>query len=93
MWPAASPSPSPAYLGVEVESHRSGQGCTGGCDISHADLPGQHFTKKGENRNPNSDSILFLRCSRWDMGEVFMGHQGGSQHRGLPSRAGARSPQ
>ena len=41
MRPAAPPGPGPAYLGVEVESHRGGQGCTGGRDISHRDLPGQ----------------------------------------------------
>lgn len=46
MWPAVPPGRIPAYLGVEVESHRSGQGRTSGRDVSHPNLPRQQFPKK-----------------------------------------------
>lgn len=42
------PFPVPTYLGVEVEPHRGGQGRTSGRDVSHSDLPGWRFAKKGE---------------------------------------------
>lgn len=52
MCPAAPPGPSLAYLGVEVESHCGGQGCTGGCDISHSNLPGRRFQRRETTESP-----------------------------------------
>lgn len=74
MCPAAPPGPGLAYLGVEVESHCGGQGCTGGCDISHPDLPGQRFQRRETTESPT----LTQPCSfcAQDTKGVFTGHPG-----------------
>lgn len=74
MWAVTPASPLPAYLGVEVESHRSGQGCTGGHDISHPNLPGQQFPNKREKKQTHR-SCSFGAQDR--VRGVFMGLQGG----------------
>lgn len=60
MCPAAPAGPGLAYLGVEVESHCSGQSCTGGRDISHPDLPGPQFQRRETTESPTLTQPCFF---------------------------------
>ena len=69
-------NPIPMYLGVEVESHSSGQGCRGGRDISHSYLPGDLQQMHGNiKQNTAFDTeILLLWCLN-----IFLVHPTGTR--------------
>lgn len=75
MCPAVPLGPGLAYLGVEVESHCSGQGCTGGRDISNPDLPGQRFQRRETTESPTLTQSCSFRAQNMAQG-VFTGHPG-----------------
>lgn len=67
-------NPVSTYLGVEVESHSSGQGCRGGRDVSHSYLPGDLQQMHGNiKQNAVFDTeILLFWCLN-----IFLAHPTG----------------